>query len=542
MEHRSSILKGPIAGPFSFFLLSLLAFAPALFSQYLVNPDAQFILERLLKTPSLIAYLNDLFSLRTLDFQPLRDLSFVLDLKFYTWFGFNTAVWQNLCWWVLAAVTMQKILDELYPEKREAHWYLVMLFCVYPLFSQTVPWGVARKHLMAFSFIMFATYEVLKHEKLDTKSQIKILFFYSLSIFSQPISMLWPFWLFTWMKWGKQDRLKENGKLLVSAFGIFIFCAVINKLYYSYSPVYLASYQAKADDPFNMGDKLLGLGHYIFQLIFPYLLSFRYDLGHWSSLIGLIIVIATCLILYKKKHQVKHALLWSWFALLPLSLVLIDSKMLYDTYLLIPAAGMLIGITPYIHNLLSKSKTPYFIAPLVLVFTALSFNHSRAWTDELLMVKKSFENQPSCLSASDYLKISYENEKPTPLPAKKFLYEHECEIKYGTGPMTILYTNLLFYENDQPMSDRISQLKSLAVNNIYPHMALIALYIKENMQSEADLEIASFNEKWKNAKFRSEFIPLVARVIYPYCESKENAECLDRTRPFTQKKQQVFYK
>lgn len=542
MQYRRSILKGPLTGPFSFFFLGLLAFAPALFSQTLVNPDAQFILERLLKTASFGSYLSDLFSFRTLDVQPFRDMSFMLDLKIYTYFGFNSAVWQNLVWWVVAVITLQKMMNDLYPEEKDAHLYLAMIFCVYPLFSQIVPWGVARKHLMSFTFILLATRVMTQSEQFSNKSKFKITIFYFLSVFSQPISLLWPCWLAAWLKWGKRDRLKENGLWVAVLFIILALTAAINRFYYLYSPTYLASYVVKGNGPFNIGDKILGLGHYTFQLVFPYLLSFQYDLGHWSSLIGLLIVIIASLILYKKKLHLKHALMWCWFALLPLALVLIDPRMLYDTYLLIPAAGMILLLTPYLHSCMRKPRA-FAVTMLAIIFlTTFTFDHSKAWTDENLMVEKSFNNQPSCLTASDYLKISYENEKPTPVEAKKFLYEHECEMNYGNRPMTVLYSFMLYHETDQTLDERISQLKQMALTNVFSQMALIAIYINHDMNQAADEELEAFTEKYQNTTFRSEYIPFVARTIYPYCQSKKNVLCLEKTKPLTQKKQQVFYK
>jgi len=75
---------------FSLFFALIAAYFPLLFSTENYSPDASIILPYLNSTSSLAGYWNDLINLKTIDFQPIRDLSLGLDLMILKKFGLKT--------------------------------------------------------------------------------------------------------------------------------------------------------------------------------------------------------------------------------------------------------------------------------------------------------------------------------------------------------------------------------------------------------------------------------------------------------------------
>jgi hypothetical protein len=83
--------------------LAILFFVTLVYSSFLngkptVNPDAQIIIQNLEFWKSLPEYFTALLSFETIDFQPLRDLSFIVDMFFFNKLKLNTFVIQNIIW------------------------------------------------------------------------------------------------------------------------------------------------------------------------------------------------------------------------------------------------------------------------------------------------------------------------------------------------------------------------------------------------------------------------------------------------------------
>jgi hypothetical protein len=531
---------------FFLFLFSLISYWYVLPPNIPVNPDAQYILEDLQSNSGLLEYLGNLVSFKTLDFQPIRDLSLMLDLKIYFTFNFYSIILQNLFWWVLSCWILGKVLRNIFPEMKWELIFLISLgFVVYPLFSQSITWGIARKHILSFFFIMIIT-EIFTRgrQKFSFKDSVIICVCYTCSILSQPISLLWPIWAFCYLLIGNRKLLKTSAVLLITLSILLCSISIINIYYYKLSPAYLEINTLFSEATIDLSDKVLVLGHYVFQIFYPYLLVFNYTLGHYSTLIGLLLLVLLIAIPYFLRVDLRKFITWLIFAFLPLVMVMrFPQNFMYDTYLLIPSVGVLIVLLFLFEKLPLKylCKIKWLLIPLILFWTYSTRVFTRAWLDEKSFARNSFELRPSCMSAATYLLLFYENEASPPASVKKYLYHHECKESYGGGKLMKLQTLLLFYEEDLVLKERIEKLKGLASFEVSFNATYVSFFIKNKLDDESAKALLEFKERWKKIHFENRYLPLVVRYIQPYCKTKKDLECLEMIKPFLKARDKMFY-
>jgi hypothetical protein len=497
----------------------LLAYFPVLFVSQTVSPDAKFILGIFENTDSLASYIHKLFTLQTFDVQPIRDLSLFIDWEIFYQIGLNTFIWQNCLWWLLSCLVIQKILQE--KEDRETSYFLTLLYAVYPLFCTSLSWSMARKHILCFFFILLATYEIMKWVQGRGKGW-KITLYYFLAVFSQPIGILWPFWAFAFL----HDK-RAHKKFSVQWLGlgiVFLLVFVVNYLYYQKSEVFTAIFQSKTGEAFEIADKVLALGHYIYQLFFPYYQTFYYDLGHWSIWIGLLFL-PICYLTYSSfKLPKKNLFLWSLFAALPLIVVLNTPKTKSDTYLLLPsfAVLMLISGLPQKFPLLRKLGLPLF-----LIWILLSHLESRNWTDNLRFARDhNFYRRPTCTSALRYVRMAYHLLIKADVEALTFLKDNQCFASYTAYEAlenVFLQAESIYFDDTTSLEKRIEALEQLSRVHWYPDLLLSSLYLRAGRKEEAASHLHHISEVVKPTD--ASYVPLLEKDIIPYCTLNPSPDC-----------------
>ena len=288
---------------------------------------------------SLHNYLIDLVNFETIDIQPIRDLSLYVDILIFKYFNLNVTVLHNLFIWFLSCLILRKILLKNFPTLNifSAN-LLIILFSLYPLFSTTLLWGIARKHTLSFLFILLATNEIMKND-VRKISMIKSGFFYWLSILCQPINLLWPIWGIFWMFKHQKQRLRHY---ILIVLPIFLGGFWINWKYYNLSNVFKLYYHSKLESFVNIPEKILSLGHYVIQLVLPINLTFSYEIGHWQSIVGIPVGVLLFYFLFKKIKDHSFFFIWSIYGIGPLLIITNTPKLMLDCYLLVPSIAFFI--------------------------------------------------------------------------------------------------------------------------------------------------------------------------------------------------------
>ena len=516
---------------FLLFFALIVAYFPLLFSTEHFSPDASIILPYLNSRTSLAGYWNDLINLKTIDFQPVRDLSLGLDLMILKKFGLKTFLWHNLILWFSTILIVGRILKHIFPQITPTHIYVALgLFALHPVFNTTLNWSMARKHLLAFFFICLATESFLRSKRFKTGM------WYLLSVLSQPISLLWPVWALYYSWIYRKADLKKEWKLWIFLLAIITTAATVNTLYYQSSPTFQGIYDSKTAFAFEFSDKILALGHYVFTLTWP-IPAFYYDLGHWSTLAGLIIMGLFLYLCLGLRLDRKFLGSWVLFGLLPLLIVLNTPRLLSDTYLLIPALGLLIIVIALLKKI---AWTIPLLIPALLAAGFIIINNieSRSWMDSLSFSQRNFERRPNCLSALALVRAQFSKEIVPTKEQKEFLKEYSCltpQTKYQILEMMVISANLVYYNPQESFQEKIETLTTYSKIHYYADLILIALYIKEGSQVEAHELILKLAQRLHGKPIgTNSYDPIIAKVVLPYCQEKGFVTCENVAHAFSQ--------
>lgn len=477
-------------------------------------------------------YLKMLSEFQVVDFQPLRDLTFFWDIFIFKLTGIVTFATTNVFLWTAGVFLFFKLLQRSCPEKEKVAIYWSLAFASYPLFSQTIPWGMARKHILAFLLILWATHAFF--DWLQGKNKIfKAYIGYVLACLSHPITLLWPLWAASYLAVFEPSKLKEEKRyfIIFALTGTALF--VTNYAYYTVGNEAVSEVFGEIRP--NLFDISKLFSHFIFylrQIIFPYQLGFLYYPEQTSSIPGMIILIVFLGILYRFRGD-RRFQSWVLFSLIPFPIIL-GLPGVFDQYLLIPFAGIVLLAFQRVGN---PSKLSIIIViSLSLIWSVISFHHAQLWTNPRLLSERNFKNVKSCKSAQDLLSKTYEEEAKAPPEALEFIQEGKClyleagaPIKQRIG-MLVLESMMMYYEEEAfSYEHRMARLLKLGKSHYYPLIAFAALNAKEGKVEEVIWATEYVLKKAGSLKLETGSIS--DNVLRPFCEKHQLEACLKVTVP-----------
>ncbi|MFL5783798.1 MAG: hypothetical protein ACJ76H_04245 [Bacteriovoracaceae bacterium] len=511
------------------FFFTLFIYVPVL-GKKTSNPDAQYVLPSLYEISGPGEYLGKLARFETMDFQPVRDLSFFVDLAIYKASGLVTFATTNVLLLTLLAFLFFQLLEKILPEeKKSSALYFALVFAAFPLFSQSVGWGMARKHLLASVFILWATKLVLDFSE-GKRTLLPSYLAYVAACLSHPIAILWPVWVFFHLKFMKISFSKEGKKLLITSGVTGILLFLITQMYYKFgNPIHADVYPRiplKLTDSFRI---FLNAGFDLRQIFFPYQLSFTYYPDFSLAWQGLIILVLLAVSVYLRRKDSSY-LSWVVFTLmtLPLSLTLPG---VYDTYLILPATGVFILISILLP---AKKSVVYSALVLALAWGAFTFHESSLWANETKINNRNFVNHPSCQSAMTSMLASYEEGSRADPKTLHYFDEHQCfqlAMKYPPASRRIflfLEGLMLFYEDQRFTQEmRRERLKFLGERHYYPRLIYAAMLAKENKSQEVEDNALAVLKVTRGPVPVSSSVS--ENILRPFCQKHQLTACLEVT-------------
>ncbi len=359
-------------------LVPLVVYFP-LIGRIAVNPDAYLTLPELMEVQNPLDYFRNLTHFNVIDFQPVRDMTFFLDLLFFRLTGIITFATTNIFLWCLGGFLLLKILKRNVPDQGsiDAHYWVIFFLC-FPLFSQVVPWGMGRKHILAFVLILGATLNYM--DWLDGKRKwIGAYLLYVASCLSHPLVVLWPIWAYAHAKLNG-PRMPDDSRKVHSAFALTgITILLTNYAYYSVGNAVVAqNFWKLKPDYLNLPRLLLTLSFAFRQMIFPFKLSFLYHPIWENAWPGLIVITFLCLYLYRTRYEWKH---FSWllfgFLSIPITFTLPN---FFDQYILLPFTGVFILLYKRFHRPSRKKRMALIL--LAIGLAPVTFLNARIWQSE----------------------------------------------------------------------------------------------------------------------------------------------------------------
>ena len=388
----------------------------------MLNRDDNVLIPPLSRIESISGYINAVKTNQILDVQPLRDLTFLINIKIHEWTRFSAFHLFNLIFFLIAIVLVGRLLEEL-KFRRATVLTGMAIFAFHPLMVSAVGWVSARKHSLAIIFVLLAIIDFIKKENVTLKGAV----WFFLSVLSHQIFCLLPFWIL-FMSWKKKWKLNwfNFGVMIALAWSVVIIATLKTFLMNTGNTIYL-----KPDYFTNISRYVLSIGRSFTLIVFPVSVSAFYWQGSFWNITGIPLLIGFLFALYRHPLR-KEILPWMLLALLahlPTYIAFVN-----DTYLYIPLVCTIICAAYLIDNSgLSNRNRVIIVSVILTLLVAKTISISSMWRNTQNMWSTSYENEPSphnAIGVSGFVKDPREALRLLSWGAKNYDFEDRNLMNY----------------------------------------------------------------------------------------------------------------
>lgn len=459
-----------MAALFAVIYYQLLAMDPLLLrdDHMLLKP-----LELIYSWPELWDYM---FATRNPDVQPIRDLSMFADIWILRHWGIHTFHLQNLVIWAATCLAFLSLLQRIGIRASHAR-SATLLFALHPLNTACVSWVSARKHLLAYLFLILALdlfFRIWNAKAAVPKSSYFLfLIFYCFSVLSQPIFALLPIWIAGYYALEYFPIAKKNDRIQFFATLAILF--LLMAAFLAWNRAHYESYYAFVrEDPEKYSSLewtsitgimqiLLAYGRGFYQILIPNTFAVTYSAESIENKIGLMLLLPFFLVCLKMLRW-RTTLAWmGLFLLLPaLPILKVRTLFLTDTYLL----GAALAIWILFLLLVEKIQIPltgrkiilarFLYAALILLFTIESIADTKMWLSENEMWQNAYEKEPTCLSSLNYGLLLFKRDENIPaVRAVDFYIRNKC---HEGLPVPIFFLSI-YYQDQLTLPEKLRILE-----------------------------------------------------------------------------------
>lgn len=424
--------------------------------------DDYWILTPLFQINTLADFISYYYDIGSPDIQPIRDISLIIDIIINRTTGLSTYHLQNLIIWLLTFFLIFISFKKYVTSKNNyvLTSIILLMICAHPIVTSSIGWISARKHLLATFFIIWTFVQIIKN---NGKLNYKVFTLYLLSVFSQPIMILFPLWYLAYSIIYRKESFKKEKIYLFQA--LMLLAIFINYKYYNL--YYLQTNQTSKIETlhFNFSneviDCLMKFGNYFFLILIPNNLTIYYNYNYIKSYAGILFFLFI-LYIFIKKYGVTNAILFISLVLLPLLIPIIKIKIILinDTYLLIPICLLIVGFA-YLFKDFENSKIKVSVLiGVVISMIALSIIEAKQWLNQEELWQKNFTTNPNCESSASYALILYDLEKieEAKIPAY-YHFQNNCFILNKSYKLFILS---IFNNKNIPLDQKITSSKKFS--------------------------------------------------------------------------------
>ncbi len=249
----------------------VLIIASVIFAGSFINQEISLDSELIIKPLEAVNSPSDYFKLfnngKIADFQPIRDLLHLIDIKITKLTGFKrTSLFTNFLIFLATTYVLFQFLSCFFRNKLS--FIGTLLFSVHPIIIHVYTDPAQKKHILSLLFLLLTLKFIYK--KNEPK---KALVSYILLLCSQPINALIPPYYFLQVE---KDNFRDQKKLLMlSSFAaILVFFLAVNfSIYGIFEPQ-----RVQAIPDLDLLNLVGSIGLFIRQIIFPFWFSTYYDL------------------------------------------------------------------------------------------------------------------------------------------------------------------------------------------------------------------------------------------------------------------------
>ncbi len=370
--------------------------------------DDESLLTPLRQVHGLGGYVRALVHHRVMDVQPVRDLSFLADIELGRLFHVSTFHATNVLLLIAILLLAAAILRRL-GRSQAAIAVALLWYAAHPVIADTVSWISARKHLLAAVFILAATLVVLRTELASWRARLGSLGLYLLSVFAQPITLLWPCWAA--FELVLRGRRRDAVKTLALFAPVTAAVALINLAYYRGAYVRVAGPKLSHLSWTGFSVSLLSLGRDVFNAVCPIAVATAYDPGRIFNLIGLVLLPLFVWASVRLLNRRQALSAWAIFAfpLVPVT-AWMTNIFVSDTYLVVPLVAFSLLLAMSLDALTSRAVrrvTAMAVAALALVAAVESHAVAASWesTEALWARAYRVEATPRAVGMEAYYEL-----------------------------------------------------------------------------------------------------------------------------------------
>lgn len=383
----------------------------------MLNRDDNVLVPPMAKVESLSGYVSAVAENSILDIQPVRDLSFLINIKIQEWTHFSGFHLFNLIFVLIGIFLVGKLLETL---NFSRHIVLagMALFAFHPLLVSAVGWVSARKHSLALIFVLLAIIDFLKNKNVTWKGAV----WYFFSSLSHQIFCLLPFWIFFYA-WKKKWNLN---RVMLSLMIVLSWSVVILATYKTFLINQANAQYLQPDMLANISRYVLSVGRSLSLVMLPVSISAFYWQGSFWNIAGLFLL--TGFLFLSWKHPRRNEIL-SWFTLAVLAHAPTYIAFVNDTYLYLPLICMIVCFSIFLADFKMSLRNQQILTGIMILLLAVkTISVSDMWRSTQNMWATSYKNEPSPYNAiglSGFVKDPREGLELLKWGAKNYNFEDQ---------------------------------------------------------------------------------------------------------------------
>ncbi len=371
-------------------------------------------------------------------FQPIRDISYMIDFSLWkknVVFGLHL---QNLIWYFIMVLALWLFLLELFKafgidDKKGFIWASAsaLIFAVHPVHSEAVAWLMARKEPLmgTFSFLCLWTFlKARKGDKLYFYSILSLIFLV-LAILSKPIAVMLPAVLIM-LDLFLQNYKPQAGfwkKRIIPCTAILLVAVV------SITGLLVLVFSAGVIKLWHGGTfftNLFAVSQILISYIFLIGLTFNYcadypiklyvsisDWQAWAYILMNLIIIGVCVFaFFKKRYLITFFIAWFYIFLIPVSHIFPIYQKLADRYALMSSLSwcVMLGFIltwpwdaknrfSWLSRDFLKLAAYVLFAIILLSYSAITIRQNSIWKNSITLWSHTLDTYPNSNPANTNL-------------------------------------------------------------------------------------------------------------------------------------------
>lgn len=447
----------------------------------LLSRDDLSIINEIRKTAGPSLYFSKFLNGDYSDIQPVRDISFFLNVFLERSVGYGGYHLFN----ILLAAAILIVLKKLLTQYVKSDFFLnliIVILALHPSLNVVMAWTSNRKHLLSVLFILLYYDNWLRSHGHNRKN----VFLYTLSIFSQPITLFFPLVLMA-----DKTSYRRNLPADVCAILILVFCLGVNFYFYEYDPHFYA--RNTFPSSFFKFDWILHLGRLVSQIFLPVIFAVEYDPGSLYSLIGLVMIVLLGIWLYSlgRLKKLSYPLL---FLVLSTLYPTIRLGIYRDPYGLIA----LLVCLPVLFIELNKrfgKILEYLMVALIPLFIYQSYISVDIWENDFKLFGESAQREGGALN---YVNFAFLNKRFNPDLAYRLSLEIRKQYPHGMSyHFMLLIAESFYYTSLKSKEEKLKIYLSTEGSGEF-HLFFKYKFLTENGNSEEAQKAARL--LWKELK------------------------------------------